>query len=130
LFLHDDYLVAKAENLELRLGQVEKHPANPILHADRPWESGGLSYLCAYYDEEEKVYKLWYESRQQDQGTLCYATSNDGIHWTKPSLGLVEFAGSTDNNLVFPAPTGKRRHKVFWVVKDYAEADPRKRYKM
>ena len=30
----------------------------------------------------------------------CYAESRDGIEWRKPSLGLIEFDGSTDNNIV------------------------------
>jgi len=32
--------------------------------------------------------------------TYCFAESPDGIHWTKPDLGLVEFAGSKHNNIV------------------------------
>ncbi|MEO6964166.1 MAG: hypothetical protein ABIY90_19515, partial [Puia sp.] len=31
---------------------------------------------------------------------LCYAESNDGIHWRKPNLGLFEFQGSKNNNIV------------------------------
>ena len=31
---------------------------------------------------------------------LCYAVSQDGLTWEKPNLGLVEFQGSTDNNIV------------------------------
>ncbi|UCD27496.1 MAG: hypothetical protein JSV03_10270, partial [Planctomycetota bacterium] len=34
-------------------------------------------------------------------GAMCYARSDDGIHWDKPALGLVEFAGSKKNNIVF-----------------------------
>ena len=30
----------------------------------------------------------------------CYAESTDGIHWTKPELGLVEFDGSKKNNIL------------------------------
>ena len=30
----------------------------------------------------------------------CYAESDDGVEWRKPSLGLVEFEGSTDNNII------------------------------
>ena len=32
---------------------------------------------------------------------VCYAESTDGINWERPSLGLVEFAGSTDNNIIW-----------------------------
>ena len=31
----------------------------------------------------------------------CYAESTDGIHWTKPELGLFEFEGSKQNNIVW-----------------------------
>lgn len=31
---------------------------------------------------------------------LCYATSADGIQWDRPELGLVEFNGSRQNNIV------------------------------
>ena len=31
---------------------------------------------------------------------LCYARSGDGVHWEKPSLGLYEWRGSTDNNIL------------------------------
>jgi hypothetical protein len=31
---------------------------------------------------------------------LCLAKSKDGQHWTKPKLGLVNYNGSTENNLV------------------------------
>ena len=31
----------------------------------------------------------------------CYAESRDGIHWTKPVLGLFEFGGSKQNNIVW-----------------------------
>ncbi len=34
---------------------------------------------------------------------ICYAESTDGIHWKKPTLGLIEFDGSKDNNIVAPA---------------------------
>ena len=38
---------------------------------------------------------------------LCYAESKDGVHWAKPDLGLYEFNGSKQNNVIgkpFGAP--------------------------
>ncbi len=37
---------------------------------------------------------------------LCYAESKDGITWVKPALGLVEFNGSKDNNIVADSKQG------------------------
>ena len=34
----------------------------------------------------------------------CYAESRDGIHWTRPELGLFEFGGSKKNNIVWTSP--------------------------
>lgn len=61
------------------------------------------------------------------QGPLCYAESNDGIEWTKPSLGQVLFKGSRQNNaLALP-------HTVVSgaiVIRDDTDPDPARRYKM
>ena len=32
--------------------------------------------------------------------TIGYATSDDGVFWERPNLGLIEYEGSRDNNLV------------------------------
>jgi hypothetical protein len=42
LFL-DDYFVAERENVKTELQQPEKHPANPVVKQDKPWES---SLVC------------------------------------------------------------------------------------
>lgn len=59
---------------------------------------------------------------------VCYATSDDGIEWTKPDLGLVEFNGSKHNNIVaLDAPS-------LWstaaIVHNPDEPRPEKRFKM
>jgi hypothetical protein len=61
------------------------------------------------------------------QGPLCYAESNDGIAWTKPNLGQVLFKGSLDNNAL-DLPHAVVSGAI--VIKDEAEPDPQRRYKM
>ena len=51
------------------------------------------------------MFKMWYYGTDGDQWAggkshLCYAISHDGLTWDKPTLGLVEFHGSNDNNIV------------------------------
>jgi hypothetical protein len=82
--------------------------------AEHPWESfyaGGWNTVL----EDEGIYKVWYDSasvsdplsvRRRDGRFVCYATSTDGIHWLKPRLGLVEFQGSKDNNILMRDTTG------------------------
>ena len=46
---------------------------------------------------------MWYLGQGKDSGwfeRVCFATSTDGYNWHKPNLGLVEYKGSRDNNLV------------------------------
>jgi hypothetical protein len=53
---------------------------------------------------------MWYigdgdqETIDQDMSTpyshILYATSDDGLHWEKPNLDLVEYNGNKNNNLV------------------------------
>jgi len=70
--------------------------------------------------QHEGKYKCWYavhppasEAAPPGHGhnhRICYAESADGFTWTKPSLGLIDAAGSKDNNVVFtPAMGGPER---------------------
>lgn len=130
LFLHDDHLIAESEGLSPVMGKIEKHRANPVIVADRPWEMGNLGYACVIHDLEEGIYKMWYEARdEKDHGRCLYATSKDGLTWQKPLLNQVEVDGSKQNNIVFTGQRGVKT-KVYWVIKDYADPDPEKRYKM
>ncbi|MEO2002859.1 MAG: hypothetical protein ABGY41_02020, partial [Candidatus Poribacteria bacterium] len=59
---------------------------------------------------------------ENDRGDLtCYAESDDGLTWTKPDLGIFEFNGSADNNIVWDLHGAS-------VFRDDDEPDPRKRY--
>lgn len=54
---------------------------------------------------------------------VLYATSQDGLRWEKPALGLHSFQDSTANNIVFDLHSPS-------VLLDARESDPAKRYKM
>lgn len=105
----DNYLIDKLEgNAELRMHQPESREI-VIVH-DKPWEGSGSGYHSIFRDGDKyrMYYKAWQlsvtpENVKTDDHPLfcCYAESADGIHWTKPNLGLYEFRGSKDNNIVF-----------------------------
>lgn len=62
----------------------------------------------------------------------CYATSNDGIHWQKPSLGLFAFNGSNNNNIITDRVDGVSVEYVngeYWLLADrfYDETNSLKR---
>ena len=59
----------------------------------------------------------------------AYAESEDGIHWTRPELGLVEYRGSKKNNLVYDED-GPMNMINLKVLIDDDDPDPSRRYKM
>ena len=82
---------------------------------------------------DEGTFRMWYQAKNEElpkpyeSSMICYAESDDGIHWTKPSLGQKEFKGSRDNNaLDFP---GRQTYGAS-VIKDEEDPDPQRRYKM
>ena len=100
----DRHLVA---TLEGEARQILHHPIprEVVLVSDRPWEGNGLNYVTVFQDGG--LYKMYYRGGDYDRGVTslheqvyCLATSRDGIRWNRPSLGLVEFGGSMDNNIL------------------------------
>jgi hypothetical protein len=71
-----------------------------VLKGDKPWENFWLPFYSTVRDENGKL-RMWYNCRDLDGRTnVAYAESTDGVHWTKPELGLVDYHGSKANNLV------------------------------
>ncbi len=55
----------------------------------------GLGNAVHVWKDETNYHLLYYQS-----GRVAYAHSEDALSWVRPSLGLIEYGGSTDNNLV------------------------------
>jgi len=95
-------------------GKAELRLHHPIPRAvaivmDQGWEGNAVNYVTVFQDGE--LYRMYYRGadvkytkegyRDTHRDVTCYAESADGIHWTKPNLGLFEFNGSTKNNIVW-----------------------------
>jgi hypothetical protein len=111
----DDTVIDRMSGVELRLHRpISK---GKVLAFDKPWEGVTSDYHLVFKDEG--LYRMYYRGSshkgyaipsmlhpgevvipEHDQVT-GYAESRDGITWTKPSLGLFEFNGSRDNNIVW-----------------------------
>ena len=128
LFL-DDTLIDAMERVSRCVHQPDRHPENPILKGERPWEANRVLYSDVVFDRDEGIYRLWYSVHdpETEKSALCYATSEDGVHFERPELGLVEFDGSTRNNQAL-APAGFSADKT--VIEDRHDPDPARRYKM
>ena len=59
---------------------------------------------------------------------LCYAVSRDGVNWEKPKLGLVEYNGSKENNIV-DILGGECSLCVTPILHDPDDPDPSRRFK-
>jgi hypothetical protein len=77
---------------------------------------------------------MWYQTynwgEPVSQKTFVeYATSTDGVNWTRPNLGLHSFDGSTNNNIVL---TNNGYGSLYSpsVIKDPGASDPNRLYKM
>jgi hypothetical protein len=117
----DDFLI-ESTTLARRFHQATLHPASPILRPDRDWEgdrANGDACAMVYgdavlWDPSDRMFKLWYMSGYG--GSTSYATSSDGIRWSKPSLPLVRgtnivLRSSRDSNTVWLDPSDSRGHR-------------------
>jgi len=99
----DHRFIEDKEDITLVVNPPVKR-SEAILHSDKPWDAFRLIYFSI--DEEDGRYTMWYQAFDKDQwdrssrSRLCYAVSQDGVNWEKPSLGLVAYAGSRDNNIL------------------------------
>jgi hypothetical protein len=102
----DDFLIEKMT------GDVAQHlhrpqPRQVVLVTDAPWEGNTCAYYTVFRDGDR--YRMYYRGSHFDESSrksahrevTCYAESKDGISWTKPNLGLFEFNGSKENNIVW-----------------------------
>lgn len=56
----------------------------PVLVPEKEFENKSVMNPYVMYDEEEMIYKMWYAAGETyEPDVIAYATSKDGIHWTK-----------------------------------------------
>ncbi|HEV2328261.1 MAG TPA: family 43 glycosylhydrolase [Verrucomicrobiae bacterium] len=56
----------------------------PVLSADCPWEKTAVMCPDVIWDKEAQLYKMWYSAGgQREPNAIGYATSPDGMVWTK-----------------------------------------------
>jgi hypothetical protein len=79
----------------------------PGIEPVKPWEDGRISLGHTLYDEEDGYFKTWTTCSTG----RCFLRSKDFENWERPELGLLEFKGSRNNNLVEADDLG-------WVFKD------------
>jgi hypothetical protein len=144
LFLDDDGIEG-IEGLKRVVNQPTRHPQNPVIQGEHPWEKASASvYGTAMYDEEAGLFRLWYLCtpgaapsgrkwlevggfrRVTNCTLLAYATSEDGVHWQKPVLNELRFEGSRENSLL---DIGIDNPEGVSILFDPHDQDENRRYK-
>jgi hypothetical protein len=128
----DDYIIDEMRGVTRVLNQPVKHPDNPLVVPDLPWEEHGFyANGSAMYDAQEKLFKIWVhlwkhqgEELAATVGLYGYLTSTDGVVWRKPIVNRAE-----KTNRLLPPP-GTNIFSGQGVLKDPSEKDPARRYKM
>ena len=132
----DDYLIDSLEYVKRVWHRPERHPDNTILTGTEPWDRWFIEVdrRPALYDEETREFKMWDLASLSDEAIsgghrykVCYAVSEDGTRWDRPTLGFVEWDGSRQNNILPSGETWMRRCNV---IKDPIDSDPDRRFKM
>jgi hypothetical protein len=124
----DRHLIDRSDNIRPVL-----HPPQPrevVFTFDAPWEGPMCAYVTVLADDEG--YRLYYRAGGETaEECTALALSKDGVHWTRPRLGLIEFAGNKDNNLIY-----RGRRKAYWESHNFTPfkdanpaAPPDERYK-
>lgn len=124
----DQHLIEKLDGVRLELHRPQ--PREVAIVHDQPWEGNTCFYHSVCRDGD--LYRMYYRGSHHVPGksashqTVCYAESKDGVKWTKPELGIVEFNGSKKNNIIWD---GVGRHNFVPFKDPNPECRPDARYK-
>jgi hypothetical protein len=98
----DRFLIERLTSARLTLHEPRREDV--AIAFDSPWEGIFSGYPTVLHDGER--YRAYYRGLREAgrdgsaAEVTCTAESPDGIHWTKPSLGLFEVAGTRQNNVI------------------------------
>jgi hypothetical protein len=96
----DSYLVDQLSgSARRRLHHPQRREV--VLPTNQPWEGSTSAYFSVLpVDGKIRVYYRGSGPEGSPEVT-CVAESEDGVHFTRPCLGLYEWQGSSDNNIVW-----------------------------
>lgn len=103
----DEYLI-ETEETSARLQLHKLQTKEVVIDHNESWEGDGCDFHCIV--KEDRFYRIYYlgwDTLNPDSNVfeprpivVCYAESKDGKTWVKPKLGICEFEGSMDNNII------------------------------
>jgi hypothetical protein len=123
----DEFLVAQKNGVALKMHEPIKREV--VLTTDQPWEGPTCAYFSVIQDGKKVL--MYYRgssggSDHSDAQVTCVVESTDGIHFTRPKLGLIEAGGTKANNVIW---RGVESHNFSPFLDTNPQAKPDERYK-
>ena len=137
LFPFDDYSIPFTWGLRRQLiaGKSFWHPSTVVVHRGKPGEPDNVGVrfygTVLQIGDELRMFYLGRGDKVELKGSKSglrplYAVSKDGIHWEKPKLGLIEYNGSKQNNIL-DFMNGEYALAEYVVIHDPEDPDPSRR---
>lgn len=124
----DDAVLERLEGLEVRLGSPAS--AGVAMTFEQPWEGRFCTFVTVLRDGTK--FRMYYRG-VGDGGAkseiTCYAESDDGITWRKPTLGLVEIRGTKANNVLLDYTPTRYTHNFTPMIDERPGVPADERYK-
>jgi hypothetical protein len=108
-FLCDERVTEDRWLSERFIVPLQRHSDEPLIVKEHEWEGSG-PYLngSVLHDPEASLYRMWYSvwnshnyfNKLPFSYNVCYAESDDGIHWRKPALGVFKREPDSKNNCI------------------------------
>ena len=58
----DEHMVESTKHAAFTLNTATKYIDHPVIERDRPWEGETQHYGSVTYDEQEELFRMWYQS--------------------------------------------------------------------
>ncbi len=124
----DHHLIERLEGARLALHRPQ--PREIVFKFDQPWEGiySGYETILKDGDKFRFYYRGMPEAKHDfDTEVTCVSESTDGIHWTRPKLGVYEVRGTKANNVVLARSRGC--HNLAPFIDTNPACPPDQRYK-
>ncbi len=120
-FVFDNYIVDNYWAIKYKSQAMERVFHQPKKYAGNPVIAGEGGYAVVERDEATDQFRMWYQTwtpsevaGKSGRYAIAYAESDDGVSWVLPKLGLHEWKGTKENNIVWTGLDGRRGSQVYF----------------
>lgn len=129
----DEFLIEKSRTT----AELKLHPPQNegiVLTHDLPWEGDGCNSYSIIADCGK--YRMYYTgwktlspdgTKHTPEALMCYAESEDGIHWNKPNLGIYSYGEHKETNIIMDV--SERNDMMTFFKDENPDCPPTERYK-